>query len=96
MVSKLASVPDYEDHVRAYLSKPIYDYLSGYSEDGHTKVDNEKDFEYIKLKLRGMINMKHFKGIETTILGHKISTPICISPIDFQTLFHLDGEIATA
>lgn len=83
MLPKLASVPDYEDFSRFYLSKPIYDYLSGYSEDGHTKIENEKDFEYVKLKLRGMINMKNFKGIETTILGHKIASPICISPVDF-------------
>jgi isopentenyl diphosphate isomerase/L-lactate dehydrogenase-like FMN-dependent dehydrogenase len=83
MLSKLASIPDCEDHVRTYLSKPIYDYLSGYTEDGHTKNDNQTDFEFIKLKLRGMINMKNFIGIETSILGHKVASPISIGPMDF-------------
>lgn len=77
----MASVLDYEDYAKAVLSKPIYDWLNVYNEDGHTKKDNEKDFEHIKLKLRGMANMKYFKGLSTTIMGQKVDSPIGISPI---------------
>lgn len=58
------------------MAKPLHDYLQGYSEDGHTYTSNNKDFELIKLKLRGMLNLKYYKGTETTILGHKVSSPI--------------------
>ena len=50
MLPKLASVHDYEEYCRNYLSKPIFDYLTAYSEDGHTKKANETDFNMIKLK----------------------------------------------
>lgn len=83
MLTKLASIIDYEEYAKITMSKPMFEYLQGYSEDGHTKAANHKDFEYIKLKQRGMANMKYFKGSETTILGNKVSSPIQIAPISF-------------
>lgn len=95
-MSRLACVPDYQDYAKLTMAKPFYDYLQGYSEDGHTYSQNNKDFESIKLKLRGMLNMKHFQGTETTILGHKVSSPIHIAPIPYQSLYHVEGELPTA
>ena len=40
--------------------------------------------------------MKYFKGTESTILGHKVSTPIGIAAIPKQSRFNYDGEIASA
>jgi isopentenyl diphosphate isomerase/L-lactate dehydrogenase-like FMN-dependent dehydrogenase len=34
--------------------------------------------------------------IDTSILGDKISMPICISPTAYQKIVHPDGEIAMA
>lgn len=70
MNSKIASIPDLDVYAKTYLSKHLYEHLNGFSQDGITKRENAGDFEYIRLKLRGMFNMKNFKGIETTILGH--------------------------
>ena len=36
--------------------------------------------------------MKNFQGIQTTILGHKVSSPICISGVTDSYLYHIDAE----
>jgi len=44
-----------------------------------------------------MANLKYFKGTETTILGHKVSTPMGVAPVDFQQIFDpIDGEVSVA
>jgi len=52
--------------------------------------------EKIKLKLRGMANMKYFKGLNTEVLGKKLSSPICVGPFsnasDLDLLFRLAGR----
>ena len=35
------------------------------------------------------------QDISVTVLGHKLSMPICVSPISFQAMAHPDGELAT-
>ena len=35
------------------------------------------------------------QDISDTILGHKISMPICVSPTAFHEMAHPDGELAT-
>lgn len=42
---------------------------------------NEGDFVKIKLKQRGMANMKYYKGTETVVLGKKVSCPIGFAAI---------------
>ena len=65
-------------------------------DDFAKKTLSKQFYEYIKLKLRGMANMSFFKGTETTILGHKVSSPIAISPLAMQQLVSYEGETATA
>jgi len=53
----------------------------------HTNSQNAKllqsDFEAIKLKLKGMLNMKEFRGTATSALGGtiKLKSPIGIGPL---------------
>jgi len=42
--------------------------------------------------LRGVDNV----DMSTTVLGQRISMPICVSPTAFHKLMHPDGEVATA
>lgn len=63
------------------MSKKLYDYYNGYSEDGVCREENSADLNRIKLKLRGMANLKYFKGIETKVLGHPVKSPIGIAPV---------------
>ena len=35
------------------------------------------------------------QDISVTVLGQKLSMPICVAPISFQAMAHPDGELAT-
>lgn len=54
---------DYEDYARETLSRPVFDHLMAVRSDidlpaiAKEKVD---DYALIKLKLRGMLNLKDF------------------------------------
>ncbi|KAJ7392368.1 Hydroxyacid oxidase 1 [Desmophyllum pertusum] len=57
-----------------------------------TKID--KAFKRLKLRPRVLRNVSH-QDISVTVLGHKLSMPICVSPTSFQGMAHPDGELAT-
>ena len=72
---KFASTLDYERYAQQMLDKPAFDHLNGGGHPAHF----QSDFNHIKLKLRGMANLKYFKGINTKILGSEFSSPICLA-----------------
>jgi (S)-2-hydroxy-acid oxidase len=94
--NKMASLPDLRDFASVSMSERLFKELDDASGDQITKKRNEDDFVKIKLKLRGMANMKHFKGTETTILGHKVAYPFGLSALPYQGRYHFDGEIGSA
>jgi hypothetical protein len=51
------------------MSQKVFRELEEGAADQLTKECNERDFVSIKLKIRGMANMKYFKGTAATILG---------------------------
>ena len=50
----------------------------------------------IKLRPRMLRDVSH-QDISVTVLGHKLSMPICVSPSAsaYQAMAHPDGELAT-
>ena len=84
MVKRMASLHDYEDYARETLSRPLFDHFRNHRSDiPPSAIESEKvnDFNKIKLKLRGMLNLKYFEGITTTFLGCKLSSPIGLGPL---------------
>ena len=73
---RFASMDDFEQHAKQQLDRPAFEHLSGW--DQHAE---QSDFAHIKLKLRGMANLKYFGGIQTKILGLDVGSPICIGPL---------------
>lgn len=66
MIKRMASLHDYEDHARETLSRPLFDHIRNHRSDinlSAIEIDKVNDFNKIKLKLRGMLNLKHFEGI---------------------------------
>ena len=39
-----------------------------------------------------MANLSFFKGIETKILGHKVSSPIAVAPVEGWDLARFNGQ----
>ncbi|CDW73041.1 hydroxyacid oxidase 2 (long chain) [Stylonychia lemnae] len=96
MNSRFASLLDYQNYAKNILSKNIYESLEDGNGDQVTKSENEEDFVRIKMKLRGMANMKYFKGIEKEFNLKKVSSPIVMGNLPLQGRFCYDGEIAAA
>lgn len=96
MSGKLASLYDYKQFASLNLPRRVFQSLEDGAGDQVTKQENEEDFIRIKMKLRGMANMKYFEGSQSTILGHKVSTPISLGGLPQLNLYHPDAEIGTA
>jgi len=93
---RYASTFDYREHAKQKLSAIKFEYLEGYAEDGVAKESNELDFEKIKLKQRGMMNVETFKGSSITLFGHSYASPAGISPVSHLSSFCHEGELAVA
>jgi (S)-2-hydroxy-acid oxidase len=57
--------------------------------------ENRDAFARLRLLPRILIDVSKI-NTETTILGVKVSSPICIAPTAMQKMAHADGELATA
>jgi (S)-2-hydroxy-acid oxidase len=57
--------------------------------------ENRDAFTRLRLLPRILIDVSKI-NTETTILGVKVSSPICIAPTAMQKMAHADGELATA
>ncbi len=74
---RFASLLDFEDYARRRLDKPTFEHLRGVERPA----DHLTDFFNVKLKLRGMANLKHFKGLNSHILVKEVKSPICVGPL---------------
>jgi len=57
--------------------------------------ENRSAFSRLRLLPRVLIDVSKI-NMETTILGERVSSPICLAPTAMQRMAHADGECATA
>jgi (S)-2-hydroxy-acid oxidase len=57
--------------------------------------ENRDAFSRLRLMPRILVDVEHI-NMQTTILGEKVSMPLCVAPTAMQRMAHNDGEIATA
>ena len=57
--------------------------------------DNEEAFQQFFLKT-SVFSLKQPVNLQTTIMGHKVKSPICIASTAFHRMAHPEGELATA
>jgi (S)-2-hydroxy-acid oxidase len=57
--------------------------------------ENRAAFARLRILPRALIDVNTI-NTETTILGDKVSSPICIAPTAMQKMAHPDGEVATS
>lgn len=70
-------------------------YYSGANAEVTLRETNHQ-YDRLKLKTRCEVDIEKFKGLETTSLGQKIPTPICVAATAFHRLARPDGELLTA
>ncbi len=88
-------VDDYQALAREGLSPGAWAYLAGGGADEHTLRWNREAFSAIRLQGRVLADMA---GAHTrlTLFGQPFDFPVLLAPVAHQTLFHPDGELATA
>lgn len=74
---RFSSLNDWEAFAQKRIDRPTFEHLLGPTRPE----DHQSDFKNIKLKLRGMANLKYFKGLNTHVLVRPTSSPICIGPL---------------
>ncbi|KAG0223402.1 Hydroxyacid oxidase 1 [Actinomortierella wolfii] len=86
---------DLEANAHIKLPKNALDYYRSGADEMQTLKDNQDAFERIRLRPRILRDVSKV-NTETTLLGHTVRTPICISPTAMQRMAHDQGEKATA
>ncbi|WOK97566.1 peroxisomal (S)-2-hydroxy-acid oxidase GLO4 isoform X2 [Canna indica] len=86
---------EFQELAKRKLPKMSYDYISGGAEDQFTLRENVEAFQRIMLRPRILVDVSKI-DTSSTLLGHKMSSPILVAPTGSQQLAHPDGELATA
>jgi 4-hydroxymandelate oxidase len=89
------NVSDYARAARAKLSQGVLDYYEGGALDEITLRENTAGWERLKLYYHVLAGVRD-RELNTTVLGRKISMPICVAPTAFHKLACAEGEIAAA
>ncbi|MFL6590341.1 MAG: alpha-hydroxy acid oxidase [Chthoniobacterales bacterium] len=95
MASELLNVEEYARRAIARLPKEVADYYQGGALDEITLRENTAGWERLKLYYRVLAGVGE-RDMGTTVLGQKVSMPICVAPTAFHGLACENGEIATA
>src|SRR3954468_6968346 len=95
MKDELLNVADYARAAAARLPKDVLGYFEGGALDEITLRENTAGWERLKLYYRVLAGVGP-RQLSTTVLGHKISMPMCVAPTAFHKLACEQGEIATA
>jgi 4-hydroxymandelate oxidase len=89
------NISDYARAARAKLAREVCDYYEGGALDEITLRENVAGWERLKLYYHVLAGVRE-RDLSTTVLGQKISMPICVAPTAFHKLACAEGEIATA
>ncbi|KFP06070.1 Hydroxyacid oxidase 1, partial [Calypte anna] len=88
-------VADFEEYAKKFLPKSVYDYYRSGADDQQTLAENVAAFSRWKLYPRVLRDVS-VMDLSTTVLGQKISMPLCVGATAMQRMAHPDGETATA
>ena len=89
------NVAEYEAYAAANLPRNAHGYYASGANDMITLRENRDAFARLRLMPKILVDVSSI-SMETTILGDKISSPICVAPTAMQRMAHNDGECATA
>mmetsp|Transcript_16282 Transcript_16282/g.14711 ORF Transcript_16282/g.14711 Transcript_16282/m.14711 type:complete len:397 (+) Transcript_16282:85-1275(+) len=89
------NIAEYERFAQDNLPRNAFDYYASGSNDMITLRENREAFQRLRVMPRALIDVS-IVNTETTILGVKVASPICIAPTAMQKMAHPDGELATS
>ena len=77
------------------LPRNAHDYYASGSNDMITLRENRNAYSRLRLMPRILVDVSSI-NTETTVLGQKISSPICLAPTAMQKMATPEGECATS
>jgi len=89
------SIADLEHNAHTTLAINALDYYRSGANDMQTLKDNQDAYNRLRLRPRILRDVSKV-DTKTTLLGHTVSSPICIAPTAMQRLANDAGEKATA
>ena len=94
-LSNPGNLIEYEAAAKEIIPKPLFDFISGGSEDEVSLRGNREGFDRWRLLPRSLSGVES-PSLMTTVLGHQISMPVMVCPMGLQRLAHAAGELASA
>ncbi|ROI68675.1 Hydroxyacid oxidase 1 [Anabarilius grahami] len=95
MSDTVVCVSDYELQAQRLLPKSVFDYYFSGADEQETLRDNVAAFARWCFYPRVLRDVSAV-DMSTTVLGQRVSMPICVAPTAMQRMAHPDGETATA
>jgi 4-hydroxymandelate oxidase len=77
------------------LPAPVSEYFNQGAADGISAASAVAAWDRIRLRPRILRNVSAV-STETTVLGHRLATPVCVAPTALHRAAHREGEVATA
>ncbi|KAM6913638.1 2-Hydroxyacid oxidase 1 [Lycodopsis pacificus] len=88
-------VADFEEEAKKVLPKAVYDYYRSGADEQTTLTDNVAAFNRWRLVPRVLRDVSTV-DLSVSVLGHKLSMPVCVAATAMQRMAHPEGETATA
>ncbi|KAL1933252.1 hypothetical protein VTP01DRAFT_7342 [Rhizomucor pusillus] len=88
------TLDDFEDYAKQHLAPGAFGYYSSGSDAESTLRRNREAFDRVLIRPKILVNVEKVQTA-TTILGHKLRSPICVAPTAFHGMAHHDGEKAS-
>jgi L-lactate dehydrogenase (cytochrome) len=86
---------DFEPAARRFLPQPMYSYIAGAAETGHSARANRTAFDRYAFVPRVLVDVSH-RSSETTLLGRRYAAPFGIAPMGLAALAAYRGDILLA
>lgn len=90
-----ASVDDYEKYALQVLPKNVADYYAGGAGHEFSLKLNTAAFQSYRIRPRMLVSLSNM-DTSCTIMGHRLTMPLGISPSAMQKMAHPDGECGNA
>jgi len=91
---RIQNVFQLRDLAQERLGPDAYAYLAGGADDRRTLAANEAGYRELQLRARRLIDVSR---VDTTVelFGWRLASPILLSPVGFQAVFHPEAELGT-
>lgn len=92
---KILSIDDLKAAADKNLPTVAREFYNSGSTDQRTLNANTTSLSRFQLRSRVLVDVRNL-DISTTVLGRKVSFPLCCAPAGIQAMAHPDGEVGTA